>query len=45
MDRLEQARQFAIRVHGDQQYGDKPYVHHLYTVTAAVLACFAYGVR
>lgn len=29
MDRLQQARDFAIRVHGDQLYGDRPYAYHL----------------
>lgn len=31
---LENARKFAIEAHGDQKYGDKPYIHHLESVVA-----------
>ena len=26
---VEKARDFAVRAHGDQKYGDKPYIYHL----------------
>lgn len=43
MDEIEQkAREFAERVHGDQRYGDQPYVTHLAAVRA-VLADFGFG--
>ncbi len=29
MDIVTRAREFAIQYHGDQKYGDKPYVYHL----------------
>lgn len=29
---LDKARTFAIEAHGDQKYGDKPYIHHLEAV-------------
>lgn len=29
---LNQAKYFAVRAHGDQKYGDKPYVYHLEAV-------------
>lgn len=28
----ERAREFAIQAHGDQRYGDRPYVEHLSAV-------------
>lgn len=36
------AREFAIRAHGDQLYGDRPYVEHLEAVVS-VLTDFGYG--
>jgi (p)ppGpp synthase/HD superfamily hydrolase len=33
-DRVQRARSFALRVHGAQKYGDKPYVFHLDQVVA-----------
>jgi guanosine-3',5'-bis(diphosphate) 3'-pyrophosphohydrolase len=32
--RVQKAREYALRVHGQQQYGDKPYVFHLDQVVA-----------
>lgn len=29
---LNKARSYAIKAHGDQKYGDKPYIHHLEAV-------------
>ncbi len=42
MDKLAQAREFAVREHGDQLYGDKPYVHHLDAVVGLLVP---YGVE
>jgi (p)ppGpp synthase/HD superfamily hydrolase len=36
MTLVEKAREFAIRAHGDQKYGDKPYVYHLDAVANLV---------
>lgn len=33
---VERAREFAIKAHGDQKYGDKPYVYHLDAVAEIV---------
>lgn len=33
-NRVQKAREFALRVHGQQKYGDKPYVYHLDQVVA-----------
>jgi guanosine-3',5'-bis(diphosphate) 3'-pyrophosphohydrolase len=33
-NRVQKARAFALRVHGQQKYGDKPYVFHLEQVVA-----------
>lgn len=33
-DRVQKARAFAIKAHGQQKYGDKPYVFHLDQVVA-----------
>lgn len=35
---VERARQFAIDAHGDQQYGEKPYIYHLERVVAHLRA-------
>src|SRR5690606_29016139 len=34
------AREFAIKWHGDQMYGDKPYVYHLDQVAAELLSLY-----
>jgi (p)ppGpp synthase/HD superfamily hydrolase len=34
---VKQARDYAIRKHGDQMYGDKPYSHHLDQVYAVIV--------
>src|SRR5689334_6061458 len=39
LDALRHARSFAIAAHGDQMYGDQPYIVHLDAVVA-VLAAF-----
>ncbi|UTW46589.1 bifunctional (p)ppGpp synthetase/guanosine-3',5'-bis(diphosphate) 3'-pyrophosphohydrolase [bacterium SCSIO 12696] len=31
---LDKARAYAIKNHGDQQYGDKPYIYHLESVVS-----------
>ncbi|MFA6234650.1 MAG: hypothetical protein WC824_10770, partial [Bacteroidota bacterium] len=36
-ERLHKAREFAIKAHGDQKYGDQPYVVHLDAVKDLVL--------
>lgn len=36
MDIVTRAREFAIQYHGDQKYGDKPYVYHLDKVASYV---------
>jgi len=38
-DAVAEAREFAIRAHGDQRYGDQPYAYHLDAV-AGLLASF-----
>lgn len=34
--KLQQARKFAVEAHGDQRYGDEPYVVHLDHVLAVL---------
>ena len=31
---IDKARSFAIEAHGDQKYGEKPYIHHLEAVVS-----------
>ena len=38
----ETAREFSIRAHGDQRYGDRPYVEHLFAVVT-VLESFGFS--
>ena len=35
-DVVDRARAFAVQAHGDQRYGDEPYVVHLDEVAAIV---------
>jgi (p)ppGpp synthase/HD superfamily hydrolase len=35
---IEKARLFALAAHGDQKYGDKPYIHHLEAVVEILKA-------
>lgn len=43
MDIVTRAREFAIQYHGDQKYGDKPYVHHLDCVFNKLDCSFPYN--
>lgn len=38
-DKLEAARLFALAAHGNQQYGAKPYIHHLEAVVEILRSC------
>lgn len=40
---LEKARDLALRAHGDQKYGDKPYMYHVESVVKLVDEYFRYG--
>lgn len=41
MKTFEDAREFAKKTHGDQKYGDKPYLYHLDGVAGNVASMFA----
>lgn len=45
MDIVTRARKFAIQHHGDQKYGDKPYVYHLDCVFNKLDTSFPYSSR